>query len=190
MDKINFACDKLLYFTLFVLFDHAISFLSISVNGRQKESFLGLFFAYCFDACYIIALQALGISHSKPSSLQLIPSNVLTVISVCLQVYFVTNHFCIRRPRRSHVKFFFQMTAALISYLILTVPVVQIIYPAYNKQDKLGKCLIALFSPLIGLFLKVILRICVQRQARSQDFLRVGAISWLYGPTSAGGALY
>ena len=27
-------------------------------------------------------------------------------------------------------------------------------------------------------------------QARSQDFLRVGAISWLYGPTSAGGALY
>ena len=27
-------------------------------------------------------------------------------------------------------------------------------------------------------------------QARSQDFLRVGAISWLYGPTSARGALY
>jgi len=55
------------------------------------------------------------------------------------------------------------MTVAPMSFLILKVPVAQIIYPAYNKQGKLGKLLIALFSPLIGVFLKVILRISVQR---------------------------
>ena len=138
-------------------------FRPYQLMGVKKKIFLVCCCVYCLDTFYIIALQALGISHSKPSSLQLIPSNVITVISVCLQVYFVTNHFCIRRPRRSHVKFFFQMTVSLFSYLILTVPVVQIIYPAYNKQGKDGKLLIALFSPLIGVFLKVILRICVQR---------------------------
>ena len=55
------------------------------------------------------------------------------------------------------------MTASPISLVILAVPVAQIIYPAYNKEGKDGKLLIALFSPLIGVFLKVLLRICVQR---------------------------
>ena len=55
------------------------------------------------------------------------------------------------------------MTVASMSLLILTVPVAQIIYPAYNKQGKDGKLLVALFSPLIGVLLKVISRVCVQR---------------------------
>ena len=38
-----------------------------------------------------------------------------------------------------------------------------VIYPAYNKQNGKGKLLMALFAPLIGVFLKVISRICVQR---------------------------
>jgi len=120
-------------------------------------------FGSSLQAFYIIALQALGISHSKPSSLQLIPSNVIAVASLCLQVYFVTNHFCIRRTTRSHVKFFFQMTVALISCLILAIAVGKMIYPVYNKQGKDGKLLIALFSPLIGVLLKVISRVCVQQ---------------------------
>ena len=65
---------------------------------------------------------------------------------------------------RVHVKFFFQITVGLISIVILGVPVAKIIYPAYNKQGKEdGKLLIALFSPLIGVLLKVILRVSVQR---------------------------
>ena len=114
------------------------------------------------EAFYLIALQALGISHSKPSSLQLIPVNVIIVISLCLQIYFVTNHFCMRRTRGSHVKFFFQIIGTFISLVIL-VFVAQVIYPAYNKQSKNGKLLIALFSPLLGVFLKVLQRNCVQR---------------------------
>ena len=152
---------SVLHFSSFVTM--LFLFRPYQVVGVKRKVFLVCCFGYCLETFYIIALQALGISHSKPSSLQLIPDNVIIVISLCLQVYFVTNHFCIRRTRRNHVKFFFQMTASPISIVILAVPVAEIIYPAYNKQDKDGKLLIALFSPLIGVFLKVILRISVQR---------------------------
>ena len=131
--------------------------------GVKTKLILVSCFGGCLQAFYFITLQALGISHSKPSSLQLIPSNVIAVISLSIQVYFLTNHFCIRQARRSHVKFFFQMTVALISLLTLAIAVAQIIYPAYNKQDTDGKLIIALFSPLIGVLLKVISRVCVQR---------------------------
>ena len=157
--------------------------LVISYSILQFSSFVGMLFIFrpyqlmgikmklmlvsCFGGClqafYIIALQALGISHSKPSSLQLIPSNVIPVISLCFQIYFLTNHFCLRQTKRSRVKFFLQMTVAFNSLLILAITVAKIIYPAYNKQDKDGKLLIALFSPLIGVFFKVISRVCVQR---------------------------
>ena len=37
------------------------------------------------------------------------------------------------------------------------------IYTAYNKQDTEGKLVIAIFSPLMGVVVKAISRICVQR---------------------------
>ena len=103
----------------------------------KRKVILVCCFEYCLEVFYIIALQALGISHSKPSFLQLIPTNVITVISLCLQIYFAMNHFCIRRTRRSYVKFFFQMTGTSISLVILAVFVAQIIFPAHNKQSKM-----------------------------------------------------
>ena len=138
-------------------------FRPYQLMGVKRKLMLVACFGSSLQAFYIIALQTLGISHSKPSSLHQIPSNVIGVICLCLQVYFVTNHFCIRRTRRSHVKFFFQMTVALNSFLILAIAVSKMIYPAYNKQGKDGKLLIALFSPLIGVLLKVISRVCVQQ---------------------------
>ena len=154
-------CCSFLHYSSFVIM--LFLFRSYQLMGVKRKLMLVSCFGSCFQAFYIIALQALGISHSKPSSSQLIPSNVIAVISLCLQVYFVTNHFCKRRTRRSHVKFFFQMTVAISSVLILALAVSKIMYPAYNKQGKDGKLLIALFSPLIGVFLKVISRVCVQR---------------------------
>jgi len=149
---------------------HFSSFVSMlflfrpyQIKGVKRKVILVCCLGYCLETLYIMALQALGISHSKPSSLQLIPDNIVVVISVCLQIYFVTNHFCVRRTRRSHVKFFFRMAVAPISIVILAVPIAQIIYPAYSKQGRDGKLLIALFSPLIGVLLKVILRVSVQR---------------------------
>ena len=41
MDEIDFYCDKLFYFTLFLLCDYPISFSSISVNGREDETDVG-----------------------------------------------------------------------------------------------------------------------------------------------------
>ncbi|XP_020626503.1 uncharacterized protein LOC110063848 [Orbicella faveolata] len=152
---------SILHFSSFVTM--LFLFRPYQLMGVKRKVFLVCCFGYCLETFYIITLQALRISHSKPSSLQLIPDNVIIVISLCLQVYFVTNHFCIWRPRRTHVKFFFQMTASPISLVILAVSVAQIIYPAYKKHGKDGKLLIALFSPLIGVLLKVISRVCVQR---------------------------
>ena len=45
----------------------------------------------------------------------------------------------------------------------IAIFVASYIYPMYSKQDGKGKLLIAIFSPLIGVVLKVISRICVQR---------------------------
>ena len=150
-----------LHFSSFVIM--LFLFRPYQMMGVKRKVILVSCFGYCLEAFYIIALQVLGISQSKPSSLQLIPSNVIAIVSLCFQVYFLKNHFCIRQTKRSHVKFFFQMTVAFISIFVLAIPVVHIIYPAYNKQDTDGKLVIALFSPLIGVFLKVISRVCVQR---------------------------
>ena len=138
-------------------------FRPYQLMGLKVKLMLVSCFGSCLDAFYIIALQALGISYSKPSYLQQIPSEILVLITICLQVFFLTKHFCIRRTRGSHVKFFFQMAASPFSLAILGVAVAKIIYPAYNKQGKEGKLLIALFSPLIGVLLKAILRVSVQR---------------------------
>ena len=46
---------------------------------------------------------------------------------------------------------------------IVAILAAYFIYPAYSKQDKAGRLLIALFTPLIVVFLKGISRICVQR---------------------------
>ena len=46
---------------------------------------------------------------------------------------------------------------------VVAVLVAYFIYPAYDEQDKDGRLLIALFTPLISVFLKGISRICVQR---------------------------
>ena len=124
-----FVCDKLLYLHFSSFVGMLFLFRPYQLMGVKRKVILVCCYGYCLEAFYIIALQALGISHSKPSSLQLIPVDVITVISLCLQFYFVTNHFCIRRTR-SHVKFFFQigMTASFISLVILTVLVTHIIY--------------------------------------------------------------
>ena len=58
---------------------------------------------------------------------------------------------------------FLQLIVPAYFCLFLAIPVASLIYPAYNKQDNEGKLLIALFAPLIGVVLKVISRIFVQR---------------------------
>ncbi|XP_078347213.1 uncharacterized protein LOC144632436 [Oculina patagonica] len=131
--------------------------------GVKRKLILISFLFYCLDSLYRVALQALGISYSEPSALQRAPCNVLFLISICWQVYLLKNHFHMLRPRAQQKIFFLQMIIPSCFCLALGMIIVSFIYPAYNKQSKEGKLLIAIFAPLAGVALKVISRISVQR---------------------------
>ena len=117
---------------------------------------------YFLDVLYRVALQALGVSHSNLTSLEKLPLNVLLFISVCCQVYFLTKHLCIRSKRRQ-ITLFLQMTGMGCFYLITVAIAVFFLFPAYSKENEEGKLLIAVFSPLIGVVLKVASRVGMQR---------------------------
>ena len=138
-------------------------FRSYQLNGVKRQLILVVCLAYGLEASYRVLLQALGVSFSKLSAVHKIPIFIVSILSLCRQVYLVTKHFFDRRSRRQQALFFFQMIIPIFSIAILAIPVAEIIYPAYTKHDKDGKLLIALFAPLIGVLLKVISRICVQR---------------------------
>ena len=133
--------------------------------GIKRKLILVACLAYFLDTIYRVVLQALGISHSKLSTLQKLPLNALFFMSVCGQAYLLTNHFRLLRTWRQKIALGLQMTAPFCSIIILAVAVVSIIYPVYNKESKKSKLrlVIALFAPLIGVLFKVISRISVQR---------------------------
>ena len=133
--------------------------------GMKGKLVLVTCLAYFLDTCYRVTLQALGISHSKLSTLQKIPLNILFAMSICWQAYLLTNHFLMGRTRRQKVTLFLQITVPLCSITIICISAASIIYPLYNRQSKDSKMrlVIALFSPLIGVIFKVISRIFVQQ---------------------------
>ena len=137
-------------------------FRPFQLKGVKRKLILVCSLSYLLDSLYRVALQALGISHSKISYLQKIPLNALFLINQCLQVYFVTNHFCMQL-RTQKFTFFFQMIVPGCFSFFIFIIITLFIYPAYQKQNEGGKLLIALFAPLVGLVLKVFSRICVQR---------------------------
>ena len=137
-------------------------FRPFQLKGVKRKLVLACFITYFLDTLYRVALQALEISHSHISRLQKIPLNTLFLTSVCLQVYLVTNHFITRSGRKKLTLFFQLMIPGCVCFFVSMI-VVELIYPAYNKQNKRGKLFIALFAPLIGVVVKLISRICVQR---------------------------
>ena len=88
--------------------------------------------------------------------------DILFLTSVCLQTYLLTKHFSILSTKQK-LTLFFQMAVPSGLTFFSGFVVAYIIYPAYSNQEKEGKLLIALFAPLVGVVLKVISRICVQR---------------------------
>ena len=137
-------------------------FRPFQLVGVKKKLVLVSILVYCFDALYRVVLQALQILHSFTSLPLKIPLNVLFLTSVCLQIYLVTNHVC-TRSRREKLSLSFQLITPGCFTVFISIIADYLIYPAYNNQNKDGKLLIALFAPLIGVFVKVISRICVQR---------------------------
>ena len=124
--------------------------------GVKRKLILVACLAYFLDTTYRMVLQALGISHSKLSTLQKLPLNGLFLMSVCGQAFLVTNHFRLRWTRTQQMALFLQLTVPICSIIILALAVVCLVYPLYNKQSKGSKLrlVIALFAPLIGVLFK------------------------------------
>ncbi|XP_078346742.1 uncharacterized protein LOC144632032 [Oculina patagonica] len=150
---------------LYVWFFELVLFLfrPHQLRGIKRKLILVCVVMYSLDTIYRVVLQALRISYSNLSSVQKIPLNVLFISNFCIQAYLITKHFRIS-TRKRQVTLFLQLIVPGYFCLFLAIPVASFIYPAYNKQhNDEGKLLIALFAPLIGLLLKVISRISVQR---------------------------
>ena len=135
-------------------------FRPYQLKGVKRKLILVAFVFYCMDTVYRVVLQVFGISHSKLSVTQKIPLFVIFLISICWQVYLLTNHF---RNLSSRATLFIKLTTPYCSTFFLAIFVETFIYPMYNKQTEHGKLLIALFSPLFAAIFKVILRLCTQR---------------------------
>ena len=139
-------------------------FRPFQLIGVKKKLILTCCLLYCLDAVYRILLQYFGVSDSELSASQKIPLNVLFITSVCAQPYLITKHFSgYLWSRKQKLILFFQLVVPGSFCFLLSILITTLIYPLYNAQNKNGKLIIALFAPLVGVFLKVISRISVQR---------------------------
>ncbi len=138
-------------------------FRPYQLMGVKRKLILVSCLCYCLDTLYRVLLQVLGVSHSKITLSQKSPLNFIFFTSLCWQIYLLKNHFCMRRTRREQLTFFLQMIMPGSFCFLIGITVALFIYPAYNKQHKEGKLLLALFAPIVGAFVKAISRISVQR---------------------------
>ena len=151
------ACAfKYIWFFILVLF----LFRPFQLMGIKRKLFLVCLITYALDTIYRVALQASGISHSHISYPLRIPLKALFLSNQCMQVYILTKYFFsssqMKRP------LFFKMVVPSSLGFLASVVGFYSIMPAYNKENSIGKLLIATFSPLLGVVVKVASRICVQ----------------------------
>ena len=137
-------------------------FRPYQLSGVKRKCALVAFFLFCFEVLYRLAFQIFHISHSKLSTLQILPLNAIFLISVVWQLYFIVNHFrALTNGRRVYL--FLKMIMPSFFTFAIGIFLTTVIYPWYNNENDKGKYMIALFSPLSGVVFKVISRICVQR---------------------------
>lgn len=158
ISEIPFSFMLYCWFFLDILF----FFRPFQLWGKRLVIFLLCLPFFCLDAGYRVAAQALGFSHSKLTTTQRIPANVLFLSCVCLQAYIISKHL-LDGPRKKLFKLFMLFTVPCILTFVVALLAAYFIYPAYKEQDEAGKILIAVFAPLVVVLLKGISRICVQR---------------------------
>ena len=146
--------------TLFLLFR------PYQLKGVKKKLILVSFVMYCLESLYNGVLQAVGKPFFKLSalysSLSNVPVYMFVFTNVCLLFYFAAKH-AIVRPRLKLAFLICKMAMPTCLAIISGFAIRYFVYPAYNNQDTEGKLLIALFSPLMGVVVKAVTRICVQR---------------------------
>ena len=149
-----------LHFWFFVII--IFYFRPFQLSGVKRTLVLLSVLFFLLDSVYRIAMQVCGVSHSKLTALQRIPTEVIFCLSSCSQIYIIKRHFCTGSLIKQ-VKFVLLFIAPFALTLSIAILVAYSIYPVYNKQDANGKLLIAVFSPLIAFIVKGVCRICIQR---------------------------
>jgi len=134
------------------------------LKGIKTKLIVVSFVMYILNGLFLAVLQAFGKPIFNLSALYRALSNVpfyiFVIISGCVQFYFVARHLLIRQRARLAsllCKIAIPSCCAFISAFVIRYA----IYTAYNKQDTEGKLVIAIFSPLMGVVVKAISRICV-----------------------------
>ena len=157
LSKVFFACFSYHLFFLNVLF----FFRSFQISGLKLRIFLLCFIPYCLDSSYRIGMQVFGISIANFTREE-IPCLVLFYLSKCSQIYIIARHFC-QNPGIKRFKLILLFFGPCVLKIVTGILFSNLIYPVYNRQEKNGKVIIAIFAPLIVVFLKGASRICVQR---------------------------
>ena len=80
-------------------------FRPYQLMGVKRKLVLVVCLAYCLDTCYHVALQTLGISHSKLSTLLKIPLNALYLLSIIWQAYLLKARLHRRFLSRNSMQF-------------------------------------------------------------------------------------
>ena len=145
--------------TLFLLFS------PYQLKGVIRKLILVSFVMYCLDSLYLGVLKAWGKPFFKLTGLlsALFVGVVYFFVftNICLLFYFKKHALVHSKPRL--VFLICKMTMPTFCALIADFVIRFFAYPAYINEDKGGKLLIALFSPLMGVAFKAVSRICVQR---------------------------
>ena len=136
-------------------------FRPYQLKGLKTKLILVCCVIFSLDALYRVVLQAVGKPFYHMSAFYKVPLYTFFIVNIFLQSYLVTQSFNFRRIKMASL--ICKMTIPQCLTFIVAFIIVIFIYPAYNQKDKEGKLLIAIYSPLIGVALKVISRICVQR---------------------------
>ena len=161
-------CMDIIFFIFVFLINTLFYFKSHQIVGVKRKLFLVSFVCYVLDVAYRIALQALGISRSELTLLQIVPTNVLIFFSLGVQCWVLARRFC-RAVGSRKLTTFLWIIGSRAFPLIVGILFSGFIYIAYDKQDKTGKISIAVFTPLITVFLKRSSRLflqCLWRRSR------------------------
>ena len=157
-------CDAIsvLSFYLWLFVNLLFLFRPYQLKGMKRKLLLVACLAYCLDILYRVALQAMAMPYYLEPTYFQAPMYTFFFVSICLQLYLVGRHFCVR-SRRKLPSFFCKMVMSTCLPFIGGALISDYLYPVYIEKSSQGKLVIALFSPLIGVALKTISRICAQR---------------------------
>ncbi|XP_078368580.1 uncharacterized protein LOC144652448 [Oculina patagonica] len=136
-------------------------FRPYQLKGLKRKLILVSCVVFCLDALYRIILQAVGKPYYRLPISYFVPVYICFIANITLKFYVVAKSFNLRAVKVAIL--ICKMTTPTFLFAPTAFFITMFVYPVYNKQNREGKLLIALFAPLIGVVIKVISRICVQQ---------------------------